>query len=258
VSKSSTFAEELFGLRGKCALVTGGRQGIGRAIAVALARMGADIVVTGRAASDVIDTVEQVRQHGVRALGISLDVTKSAEADEAIERALQQFQSLDIAVNNAAVTVRSPAADITDREWGSVIETNLTGTFLVSRAAARGMGAKGGRIINLSSTYARVPRAGRAAYAASKAGVEQLTRVLAKEWAPAITVNAIAPATILTDTRAEFFKNQVIRDARIAEIPMGRLGTTDDILGAVLLLSGAAGAFITGQTIVVDGGFSLA
>jgi NAD(P)-dependent dehydrogenase (short-subunit alcohol dehydrogenase family) len=254
---SDEYLSDLFSLCGKCALVTGARQGIGRAIAVALSRVGADVVVAGRAASDVADTVDEVRRMGGRAIGLGMDVTRLTEVDAAIARSLDAFQRLDIVINNAGVTARRPVVDLSESEWNAVIATNLTGTFRVSRAAARTMGVTGGRIINLSSTFARVPFPGRAAYAASKAGVEQLTRVLALEWAPAITVNAIAPSTIVTETRADLFRDPAAREARIAEIPMGRLATTDDLIGTVLLLSGTAGAFITGQTIVVDGGFSL-
>lgn len=251
------YPAELFRLDGKCALVTGARQGIGRAIAVALARAGADIVVTSRT-GELDATVEEVRAHGRRALAVELDVTRVADIEAAIARAVEAFGRLDVLINNAGVTARAPASDLDEREWNDVVATNLTGTFLVSRAAARGMAETGGgRIINLSSTFARVPTPSRAAYAASKAGVEQLTRVLACEWAPSITVNALAPTTIITDSRADFLSDPVVREARIAEIPMGRLETADDLAGAVLLLAGAAGAFITGQTLVVDGGFSL-
>lgn len=251
------YLTELFSLEGKCALVTGARHGIGRGIALMLARAGADVVVTGRSASDVTDTVEEVAQLGGRVIGIKLDVTQSTDVETAINRAFAEFHRLDIVVNNAGVIARGPAIDITESDWTEIIGANLTGTFLVSRAAARAMGQTGGRIINLSSTFARTALSGRAAYAASKAGVEQLTRVLAREWAPKITVNAIAPGTIATESRAALLRDPATRGARIAEIPMGRLATTDDLIGVVLLLSGPAGAFITGQTLVVDGGYSL-
>ena len=248
---------ELFRLDGKCALVTGARQGIGRTIAAALARAGADVAITSRTAGELGATVEDVRAHGRRAAPLELDVTRSGDVDAAIARSVDELGRLDIVVNNAGVTVRAPAVELTDDEWNTVLATNLTGTFLVCRAAARVMHETGGRIINLSSTFARVPAPTRAAYAASKAGVEQLTRVLAQEWAPSITVNAIAPTTVVTETRAELFRDPAVREARTAEIPMGRLATADDLVGAVLLLAGPAGGFITGQTLVVDGGFSL-
>jgi NAD(P)-dependent dehydrogenase (short-subunit alcohol dehydrogenase family) len=254
---SQAYLSQLFGLAGKCALVTGARQGIGCAIAIALSRVGANVVVAGRTESDVSDTVAEVRRTGGQAVGIGFDVARSTEVDGAIARALEAYGRLDIVINNAGITARTPAISLSESDWNAVIATNLTGTFLVSRAAARTMTATGGRIVNLSSTFARVPFPGRAAYAASKAGVEQLTRVLALEWAPGITVNAIAPSTIVTETRAALFQDAAAREARVAEIPMGRLGTTDDLIGTVLLLCGPAGAFITGQSIVVDGGFSL-
>jgi NAD(P)-dependent dehydrogenase (short-subunit alcohol dehydrogenase family) len=251
------YPAELFRLDGKCALVTGARQGIGRAIAVTLARAGADVAVTSRRAAELDATLLEVRAHGHRSVGIELDVARAADVDTAVARTVEELGRLDVVVNNAGVTARAPAVNLADDEWNDVIGTNLTGTFLVCRAAARVMRQRGGRIVNLSSTFARVPSPTRAAYAASKAGIEQLTRVLALEWAPSITVNAIAPTTIVTETRADFFDDPAIRDARAAEIPLGRLSTADDLAGAVLLLAGAAGAFITGHTLVVDGGFSL-
>jgi NAD(P)-dependent dehydrogenase (short-subunit alcohol dehydrogenase family) len=254
---TESYPGELFRLDGKSAFVSGARQGIGRAIALTLARAGADVVVTSRTAAELDAIVGEVQRHGRRAVPVELDVTQPAAVDAAIARSLEELGRLDVVVNNAGVAARAAAADLDVDEWNNVIATNLTGTFLVSRAAASVMREKGGRIINLSSTFARVPSPSRAAYAASKAGVEQLTRVLAREWAPSITVNAIAPTTIVTETRAELFNDSAVREARIAEIPIGRLATVDDLSGAVLLLAGAAGAFITGHTLVVDGGFSI-
>jgi NAD(P)-dependent dehydrogenase (short-subunit alcohol dehydrogenase family) len=254
---TEAYPAELFRLDGKCALVTGARQGIGRTIAAALARAGADVAITSRTAGELDATVEEVRAHGRRAAPLGLDLTDAGDVDATIARSVDELGRLDIVVNNAGVTARAPAIELTNDEWNTVIATNLTGTFLMCRAAARVMHETGGRIINLSSTFARVPAPNRAAYAASKAGVEQLTRVLAQEWAPSITVNAIAPTTVVTETRADLFSDRGVREARTAEIPMGRLSTADDLVGAVLLLAGAAGGFITGQTLVVDGGFSL-
>jgi NAD(P)-dependent dehydrogenase (short-subunit alcohol dehydrogenase family) len=254
---TEAYPAALFRLDGKCAFVTGARQGIGRAIAVTLARAGADVAVTSRAAQELDAAVEEVRAHGRRAVALELDVTRAADVDAVVARAADELGGLDIVVNNAGVTARAPAVELADDDWNAVVATNLTGTFFVSRTAARVMQDEGGRIINLSSTFARVAAPNRAAYAASKAGVEQLTRVLAREWAPSITVNAIAPTTIVTETRADMFGDPSVREARTAEIPMGRLATADDLAGAVLLLAGPAGAFITGHTLVVDGGFSL-
>lgn len=237
--------------------MTGARHGIGRAVAVALARAGADVVVAGRRTDDVEEAVEDIRRAGCRALPVGFDVRNAGEIEAALAKTLETFHRLDIVVNNAGITVRRPALELTEGEWNEVIATNLTGTFLVSRVAARAMAEKGGRIINLSSTFARSPLPGRAAYAASKAGVEQLTRVLAREWAPAITVNAIAPTSIATETRAAVFSDPAVLADRIAGIPLGRLEVADDLVGALLLLSGPAGAFITGQTLIVDGGYSL-
>jgi NAD(P)-dependent dehydrogenase (short-subunit alcohol dehydrogenase family) len=250
---------ELFGLSGKVALVTGARHGIGRAIAVSLATAGADVVVTSRAAEDLSPVLGEIRAAGQTGVGLDLDVTDPAKVDACVGSTIAAFGHLDILVNNAGVTTRGKAIDLSADDWSAVLATNLTGVFRLSRTVARVMRSNGtgGRIISLSSTFATRPAIGRSAYAASKAGLEQLTRVLALEWAPEITVNAIAPTTIVTETRAEVFRDPAARAARVAQIPMGRLSVERDLVGTVLLLAGQAGSFITGQTIVVDGGYSL-
>lgn len=256
LDRAAELLVDLFGLRGKVALVTGARQGIGRAIAVALAQVGACVAVTSRAPKDLAATVREIERVGAEALALGLDVAAPDQVEASVRAVVSRFGRLDILINNAGLTVRAKVLDLAIEDWSAVIATNLTGAFLMSRAAARVMQGDG-RIISLSSTFARTPFPGRAAYAVSKAGLEQLTRVLALELAPRITVNAIAPTTIVTETRAGLFRDAATRDKRIAQIPLGRLSTTDDLIGTVLLLSGKAGTFITGRTIVVDGGFSL-
>jgi NAD(P)-dependent dehydrogenase (short-subunit alcohol dehydrogenase family) len=253
------FLVELFGLSGKVALVTGARHGIGRVIAVSLATAGADVAVTGRAATDLAPVLGQIHAAGRTGIGLELDVTDPAKVEACVDSTIAAFGHLDILVKNAGVTTRGSAIDLAAEEWSAVLATNLTGVFSMSRTVARMMRSNGtaGRIISLSSTFATRPAIGRSAYAASKAGLEQLTRVLALEWAPEITVNAIAPTAVVTETRAEVFRDPAARAARIAQIPMGRLSVEQDLVGAVLLLAGQAGSFITGETIVVDGGYSL-
>lgn len=237
------YLAQLFGLDGRVALVTGARHGIGEAVANALSRAGARVIVTGRS-QDRLPTIGDEQ--------LALDVTDPWQVEATISRCGR----LDIVVNNAAVPATGPTDALSVAEWDRVMATNLRGPFLISRSAAATM-ERGGRIINVSSTYARLAAPNRAAYAAAKAGLEHLTRVLALEWAPrGITVNAVAPGATPTESRAPVLGTEEARRSRAAEIPLGRLGEVDDVVGAVLLLASDAGAFITGQTIVVDGGLT--
>jgi 2-deoxy-D-gluconate 3-dehydrogenase len=254
------YLESLFSLAGRVALVTGARQGLGESIAIALARAGAHVAVTSRAVEGLAPLCERIRELHVEALPLELELTRPEEIDRAVEGVVERLGAIDVLVNNAALSIPGDAVSYAVDDWDSVLETNLRGTFLTSRAVARGMiERREGRIINLSSPFARVGLPDRAAYSASKAAVEQLTRSLAVEWAPSnVTVNAVAPTTVLTETRAERFRNEHVLRDRVAQIPLGRLGRTDDVAGAVLLLAGPAGGFITGQTLLVDGGYTVA
>jgi NAD(P)-dependent dehydrogenase (short-subunit alcohol dehydrogenase family) len=252
----SEYLTSLFGLSGRVALVTGARHGLGRALALALARAGASVAITSRDAAGLTPVASELEALGADALPLGVELRDAAAAEQAVSAAADWKGRLDIVVNNAGVSIRRPAVDYSLDEWDEVIETNLRAAFVVARAAVAQM-AGHGRIINISSTYAISAAVERAPYAASKAGLEQLTRVLALEWASAgITVNAVAPGATPTETRAELLKGAQAQ-ARQKQIPLGRLGTPDDIVGAVLLLASDAGQFITGQTIVVDGGYTL-
>jgi NAD(P)-dependent dehydrogenase (short-subunit alcohol dehydrogenase family) len=251
------FLVDLYGLPGRVALVTGARQGIGRALALALARAGCAVAVTSRRSSDLAQLAGELADLDRPHLEIELDVRSPESVRVAVEAVVDHFGQIDIVVNNAGLSIRTSAIELALDDWDAMLETNLRGAFLVAREASRRMDA-GGRIVNISSVFARWAHPQRAAYAATKAGLEQLTRVLALEWAHrGITVNGIALTTVETETRRDLFATADERAERIRAIPLGRLGVVDDAIGALLLLTGDAGRFITGHTIVADGGFTL-
>jgi NAD(P)-dependent dehydrogenase (short-subunit alcohol dehydrogenase family) len=259
LSADRDFLVGLLQLEGRVALITGARIGIGRALALGFGKAGARIAVTSREPKGCDELAQTLEQRGTRASSLQADVRSAGDAEDCVRRTVEVLGGLDILVNNAGIAIRGPALTYPEESWDLVLDTNLKGAFLMAQAAARVMRErKAGRIINLSSTFARSVKAERAAYAASKAGLEQLTRVLAKEWAAdGITVNGIALTTVLTETRQTRLASEEVRLQRIAEIPLGRLGLAEDAVPAALFLAGAAGDFVTGHTIYMDGGFTL-
>lgn len=249
----------LFGAKGRVALVTGAKDGIGRAIALALARAGADVAVTSRASPGLREVAAAISGAGRRALPLELELRDVESVRAAVERTVAAFGRLDVLVNNAGTSLRIDALDYEQEDWDAVLETNLRGSFFLAQAAAREMRRhREGRIVNVSSTYGRVVRAQRVAYAASKAALEQMTRALALEWAAeGITVNAVAPASVRTPSREDKFADPEYEAKRARDIPMGRLCLPEDVVGAVLFLIGPGAGFVTGHTIVVDGGYTL-
>jgi len=256
---SPDYLRSLFALEGRVALVTGARQGIGEAIAKGLALAGAAVAVTSRDAAALGPLVEHLQSLPGSSIALELELSRPEQIERCVAETVAAFGRLDILVNNAGLSVHADAFDLDVEDWDRIFDANLRGVFLLSRAAARVMrDGGGGRIVNLSSPFARVGVPRRAAYSASKAGLEQLTRSLAVEWAPhGITVNAVAPTTIVTETRAELFRDEEPRREREAQIPLGRLGIADDVVGPVLLLCAAAGSFITGETLLIDGGYAV-
>ncbi|GJD59059.1 SDR family NAD(P)-dependent oxidoreductase [Methylobacterium dankookense] len=246
---------DLFNLDGRHALVTGASSGLGRHFAVTLARAGARVSLAARRADALADTVTAVEAAGGQAQAVVMDVTERASVAAAIAAAEERFGRLDILVNNAGIAAPATALDLTEADWDAVIDTNLKGVFLTAQEAGRRMAATGGgSIVNVASILGLRVTGGVSAYAASKAGVVQLTKSLALEWARhGIRVNAIAPGYVETEMNAEFFSSDAGK-AMIRRVPQRRLGRARELDGALLLLASDAGSYMTGSIVAVDGG----
>lgn len=244
-------------LDGQTALVTGGGRGIGRAIAIALAEAGAEVVVNyANSAAAAEEVVAQISSAGGSAYALKANVSVEAEVDGLIKAVLERSGRLDVLVNNAGITRDGLLMRMKTEDWQSVIDLNLSGVFLCSRAVARPMlKQKSGRIINITSVVGLMGNAGQANYAAAKAGVIGLTKSTAKELASrGITVNAVAPGFIATDMTKDLDAELILKD-----IPLGTFGTQEQVAGAVRFLAAdPAAAYITGQVLQVDGGMVMA
>ncbi len=247
-----------FDLTGKAALVTGGGTGLGRAMALALAEAGADVVLAARRV-DVLEEVSgQIRSSGRKSAAILLDLTDPASIEEAASRAERDFAPIDILVNNSGISGAGWASDLPLEEWDRVMATNLRGAFLMCRAVGRGMiERERGSIVNVASVAGMVGIKMLSAYSASKGGLIQLTRTLALEWARhRIRVNALAPGYFLTDISRDLFASEagerMVRD----HIPLGRVGQPKELAGAVVFLASDASSFMTGSVLTLDGGQS--
>ena len=240
-------------LADRVAIVTGASRGIGRAVARRLAASGAAVVAAAR--GDHADAVaEEIRGAGGRSVAASADVTDPRRIDVMVRTALDEYGRVDVLVNNAGIVRDQLALRMSPADWDAVVATNLTAAFNCARAVLRPMiRQRGGRIINVGSVVGRMGNPGQANYAASKAGLEGFSRALAREVASrGITVNVVAPGMIDTDMTAEL--NESAQAAMLARIPMGRLGTTEDVAGAVLFLASDEAAYVTGHVLAVNGG----
>lgn len=245
-------------LEGRAALVTGGTRGIGRAIVVALAKAGADVALTYNSNEALAqEVVTEVQSLGRKAKAIKVDVSIVDEAASAIDETTKEFGKLDILVNNAGVTKDTLLMRMSESDWDLVIDTNLKGVFNTTKAAIRPMmSQKRGKVINITSVVALTGNPGQANYCASKAGVIGFTKSVAKEVASRnITVNAIAPGFIETDMTGKL--NDAQKEALMGLIPLKRAGRPEDIANTVVFLASEAGNYITGQTLVVDGGMAM-
>lgn len=244
-------------LDGKVAIVTGSSRGIGRAVAVALAQAGANIVVNYAGQVEAAEqTAELVVEQGQRALVIKADVADSKQVKAMVDKTIKEYGRLDILVNNAGITRDSLIMRMKDEQWDAVLDTNLKGAFNCSRAVTRPMlKAKGGRIINISSVVGISGNPGQVNYSAAKAGMIGLTKTLAGELGSRqITVNAVAPGFITTDMTADL--SQEVKDQLASRVPLGRLGAPEEIAHLITFLCSPVAAYITGQVIAVDGGMT--
>ncbi len=241
-------------LSDQIAVVTGAGRGIGRAIALAFADEGADIVCISRTQENSEKTAEEIRQKGRKAWAIAVDVSDPAGVEAAAKQIMDDCGRVDILVNNAGVTRDTLLMRMSEEDWDTVLDTNLKGAFLFHKAFARTfMKQRSGRIINLASVVGLMGNAGQCNYAASKAGLIGFTKSIAREMAPrGINVNAIAPGFIETDMTA-VLKDEV-KEEVLKKIPLGALGQASDIAAAALFLAGPGGRYITGQVLTVDGG----
>ncbi len=247
-------------LTGKVALVTGSSQGIGRAIVERFAREGADVVVNYRSdPAGADEVVAQARLAGVRAEAIQADVSSVAEVRRLVNDSVTRMGRLDILVNNAGVETHAPFWDVTEEHYDRTLDVNLKGAFFATQAMVRQLRAanRTGRIINISSVHEELPFPNFAPYCASKGGLKMLTRNLAVELGPlGITINSVAPGAIVTPINAELLDDAAKVKALTAQIPLGRLGTTDDVAGVVTFLASDEAAYVTGASYVIDGGLT--
>jgi 3-oxoacyl-[acyl-carrier protein] reductase len=241
-------------LAGRVAVVTGGSRGIGAAVAGSLAQDGAAVVVSGRDADRLDRAVKELGADGSTVVGVMADAARREDAERLVDAAKQRFGRLDILVNNAGMTRDALLVRMKDEDWDRVMEVNLRGAFLMTRAAAKlMMRQKGGRIINIASTAGAMGNAGQANYSAAKAGLIGLTKAAARELAHwSILVNAVAPGLIETDMTAAV--PEAARQALLGQVPLGRIGTVREVAAVVRFLAGDGATYVTGQVFHVNGG----
>jgi NAD(P)-dependent dehydrogenase (short-subunit alcohol dehydrogenase family) len=251
--------DKLFDLTGQVAIVTGTSRGLGQYFAMALAKAGADLVLTSRKRETLAPFEAEVKALGRRAVSLELDVRDQQSIEQMAADAEAAYGQIHILINNAGCNVRKPALEVTWADWNQVLDTNLRGTFFVAQAVARRMIAKGyGRIVNIGSVTSVFGYAGLAPYGASRGGVRQLTMSLADDWGKfGITVNCLAPGWFKTEQNKVLYENQEWVDYLTDRIPAKRPGQPHDLDGAVVFLASEASRYVNGQTLLVDGGITV-
>jgi gluconate 5-dehydrogenase len=250
--------ESLFDLTGRVALVTGASRGLGQYFARALARAGADLAITSRDKNALSAVAGEIQGLGRQAFSVDLDVRDFSSIQRGVAAVEAHFGKIEILVNNAGCNIRKPALDVTWDDWNTILDTNLRGSFFVAQAVARGMIERGyGRIINIGSVTSVQGYAGLGPYGASRGGIRQLTMSLADDWGSrGVTVNCLAPGWFKTQQNRVLYENEEWVKYICDRIPMKRPGRPDDLDGAIVFLASESSRYITGQTLLVDGGIS--
>jgi len=248
-----------FDLSGKVAIVTGGGRGIGKAIALGLAEHGAEVVLSSRTQTQIEQAAQEIRNLGRKALPIVVDLTKMSDLDRLIDGTINAFRHIDVLVNNAGQSHEMPAELVEEKEWDSTMNVNVKAPFFLSQKVGKVMirQGKGGSIINITSEVVQKVELNVGPYCPSKAALHSVTKILAKEWGKYnIRVNSLAPCFVETELNSPFFAQKEWYESKLKLVPIGRHSVPDDLVGAAVFLASDASSYITGTTILVDGGLT--